>query len=99
MVNAQQKDDTLVLTIEATVIDASNAVAVRQALEESIDKPGGKVAVDLHEVTLIDSAGVGVLLAVSKYNKERIALTNATPYVHSVLKLLRLQKMFNMADL
>lgn len=94
MITTTNNDETLVLTIEATELDATNGVVIRQALQEAIEAPGGDVAVDLGQVGLIDSAGVGVLLAVSKYNKKPIALINAKPNVLAVLKLLRLQKLF-----
>jgi len=82
------------MTIEATALDAANAVAMKQALQDGIESPGGSVAIDLTKVDLVDSAGIGVLLGVSKYNEAKIALWNVQPDVLGVIKLLRLERFF-----
>ncbi|WP_309386962.1 STAS domain-containing protein [Cerasicoccus frondis] len=93
MITAENTNGTLILTIEARTLEAANAVAIKQAMQEAIGTPGGAVVVDLRQVELIDSAGVGVLLGINKYNQEKVALRNAGREVMSVLKLLRLQRL------
>ncbi|WP_309400806.1 STAS domain-containing protein [Cerasicoccus maritimus] len=94
MIEAETIEGTLVLTINSSALDAANAVSVKKAMQEAIEAPGGAVVVDLKQVALIDSTGVGLLLGISKYNEAKIGLRNVRPEVMGVLTLLRLQKVF-----
>jgi anti-sigma B factor antagonist len=64
-VKRAQHGDALVLTL-AGEIDLASAAALQAALAEDVTSAGGKVVVDLTEVTFIDSTALSVLIRIRK---------------------------------
>lgn len=95
MITVENSHESLILTIHAKSLDAANAVVARQEFQKAIPAPGGAIVIDMGQVGFVDSTGVGVLLGVCKFNQRKVTLREARPEVLSVLKLLRLQKVFD----
>jgi len=58
----QQDDGVRVVHLEGPT-DVSQAIALRELLGQQIDGPAARVLVDLSDVTLVDSSGVGVFIS------------------------------------
>ncbi len=54
-------DEVRVITLHGP-IDVSSAMALRDLLGAQIDSPAARVLVDLTDVALIDSSGIGILV-------------------------------------
>ncbi|MFC0506443.1 STAS domain-containing protein [Micromonospora costi] len=76
------------------------AEAVRRALREGIDV-GGQVLVDLTEVEVIDSAGLGVLVRAHQEARDRgatLCLVAPSRFVLTVLHTMRLDGLFPIVE-
>jgi anti-sigma B factor antagonist len=81
-------------------IDMGTSPALRKALLESLDGTK-RVAINLTEVTYIDSSGIASLLEVlqhSQKSKKRIILFGVAPSVLYVLQLTRLVGVFEIHE-
>lgn len=81
-------------------IDMGTSPALRKALLESLSGTG-RVAINLTEVTYIDSSGIASLLEVlqeAKKSKKRVILFGLTPSVLYVLQLTRLTGVFEIKE-
>jgi len=81
-------------------IDMGTSPALRKALLESLNSTG-RVAINLTEVTYIDSSGIASLLEVlqeAKKSKKRVILFGLTPSVLYVLQLTRLTGVFEIQE-
>ncbi|HEX3695270.1 MAG TPA: STAS domain-containing protein [Polyangia bacterium] len=81
------------------VLDAVTVSEVRPSLEAVVARQPRRVVVDLSRLRLIDSCGVGVLVAI--YKKARandcgFALTGACQQPLAILKLLNLDRVLSM---
>jgi anti-sigma B factor antagonist len=81
-------------------IDMGTSPALRKALLESLSGTE-RVAINLTEVTYIDSSGIASLLEVlqeAKKSKRRVILFGLTPSVLYVLQLTRLTGIFEIKE-
>jgi anti-sigma B factor antagonist len=81
------------------VLDAVTVSEVRPSLEAVVARQPRRVVVDLSRLRLIDSCGVGVLVAI--YKKARandcgFVLSGATQQPLAILKLLNLDRVLSM---
>jgi anti-anti-sigma factor len=72
-------------------VDASNATTIRQAVEAALaEARPRRIRLDLREVTLLDSAGIGILVACHGAAAEHGAMfvvTNPSPIIHRQLRV------------
>lgn len=77
-------------------IDIATAPDLVRQLDEAIDQhPGERIEVDFARVSLVDSSGLGVLVAAQKRARAAggdIAVTNLRPNLHTVFELTGLDK-------
>ena len=96
--NSDSKE--LRIRVAVPQFDAAAVADFKSALDAAW-KPGiARVVLDLAAVEFIDSSGVGALLSVQKRLPpagEPVTLRRVRPAVISVLQLLRLQRVFNLA--
>lgn len=81
-------------------LDLSTADALRAALDEG-SKASSRIAVDLTEVSFLDSSSLGVLVAAMKRAKERngdLALVGVQGSPAKVIALTGLDSMFRIED-
>ncbi|MFC3502817.1 STAS domain-containing protein [Micromonospora krabiensis] len=89
-------DDLDELGHDPAVVDADPAEAVRRALRESIEV-GRRVLVDLTDVEIINSVGLGVLVRAHQEARERgvtLCLVGPSRFVLTVLHTMRLDGLF-----
>jgi anti-sigma B factor antagonist len=97
--SARSERDAVVMDVVGQ-IDMGTSPALRKALLESLDGTK-RVAINLTEVTYIDSSGIASLLEVlqhSQKSKKRIILFGVAPSVLYVLQLTRLVGVFEIHE-
>lgn len=95
--SVDERGDVLVVTVNAKRIDAATAVAFRDALVESASSStAARVVVNLDQVELVDSSGLGALVsALKQIRRERpAALCGLQRPVDNLMKLTRMDRMF-----
>ena len=97
---AQFQGSDLKLEVQSARLDASTARELREELAMIWRPDVGDVAVDLSRVEFIDSSGMGSLLSIHRRLPEKhapVRLVNVRPAVQSVLELVRLHRVFDLA--
>jgi anti-sigma B factor antagonist len=80
-------------------IDVGRALALRDLLGERIDSPAARVLVDLSNVKLVDSSGIGILVTAHRRadgQGARFALAGATGTVARVFEMTRTNKLLDL---
>jgi len=92
------KDDEIVVRISGA-LDASSAPQLKDALETLAGEEPKRVVCDLSALRLIDSAGVGAIVALYKrmqgYGGE-LKVTGARDQPLAIFKVLRLERVFGL---
>lgn len=89
--------DVLVVTVDAKRLDAATAVAFRDGLVGCVtDSDAVRVVVNLDQVELVDSSGLGALVsALKQIKRDRpAALCGLQRPVENLMKLTRMDRMF-----
>jgi anti-sigma B factor antagonist len=82
-------------------VDVSQALQLRELLGAQIEGPGARVLVDLSEVTLIDSSGIGVMVSAHRRADAAGAgfvLAGAAASVARVFSLTRTDRLLRLFD-
>ena len=82
-------------------IDVSQAMALRDLLGAQIDSPSARVLLDLTDVSLIDSSGIGILVTAHRRadgQGARFGLAGATGTVARVFEMTRTNKLLSLYD-
>jgi anti-sigma B factor antagonist len=96
---AQVEGTVLEMVLRTDRLDAAAAARFKSRLAEIWPSGLTGAAIDLSQVTFIDSSGVGALLSVYRRFPEGtdVTLRAVNPQVLAVLELLRLHKIFSLA--
>ncbi len=92
-----QKDGDVVRVTLKGELKSESAEAVNEELHALVSVPDAKVAVDLSEVSLIDSSGLSALINVVTRGRlctADVVFANPTPFVRSVFEVARLDTFF-----
>lgn len=79
-------------------VDVSNAIRLREVLGDQLHGPDAGVLVDLSEVRLLDSSGIGILLTAHRRAASmgaRLVLAAPRPAVGRVFELTRTDKLLH----
>jgi anti-sigma B factor antagonist len=79
-------------------MDAESAPMIRQALCEAVLAPGGRVVIDLSDVTFVDSNGIGVLVAAARAAKA-VTIVGARRSVRRVLDIAGMSQVITIDDI
>ena len=82
-------------------IDVSSAMALRELLGAQIDSPSARVLLDLSDVALIDSSGIGILVTAHRRadtQGARFALAGAAGTVARVFEMTRTNKLLSIHE-
>jgi anti-anti-sigma factor len=82
-------------------IDVSRAMELRDLLGAQIDTPSARVLLDLSDVTLIDSSGIGILVTAHRRadgQGARFGLAGAAGTVARVFEMTRTNKLLSLYD-
>lgn len=99
-VDSEIRGGVLVATIKASNVSQYEADVIGEQLQREAPGAGWKVAIDLAQVKLLASAGLGMLVALgnaAKAQKGRIIIANAGPEILQVLKMTRLDRVVPVA--
>lgn len=86
--------------VECNVIGQRETTAIQPELLQASEKAGGRLIVDLSNVTMLTSVGIGMFVTLHNKSKElkgRLALFGLKPDIIELLKLTRLDKLFLIA--
>jgi anti-anti-sigma factor len=96
-VRSSREPGALVLHLEG-VIDAANVSSARTLIETSLSDVGAdRVTFDLERLTFLDSAGIGLLLSVTR-NISDLSLRHASRVIRSVLAITGLTERLPLLD-
>lgn len=100
-VTTRQKGDVTVIDLNGKITIGAGDIALRNAVQQAIDSGAKNVLINLHEVTTIDSSGVGEL--VSAYTTAtnrgtRLKLVNLPEKVSDILTITQLITVFDTYD-
>ncbi len=91
-----KENDVLILFLEGE-IDANNAPALQQEIDECLAaNPGKKIAFDAERLTYISSAGLRMLLATQKkFGAEKITVRNADKEIYDIFEMTKFTELMN----
>ncbi len=96
-INAKETKGVIIFELLGDVVDVSHAGQVRDRLRGFVSKGIKKVVFDLSKVTLMNSLGVGILIAAlttMKSNQGELKLSGVTERIKSLLVITRLITIF-----
>lgn len=91
-----RQNDVDVVTVNADRIDAAVAIQFKDRMREAIAGAKGRLIMDLHKVTFIDSSGLGAIVAAMKLMPpgSKLELAGLTPAVDKVFRMTRMDSIF-----
>lgn len=92
----QYQDKTIVLS-DITELNAANSATLRDDARAALRTELTTIDVDLSQTRLLDSSGLGALIALHKTMCARggsVRIINPTPSVQQILELTRLHRVF-----
>ena len=97
---SHQQGDCKVVKLCFQKFDASMVDEFRRQLAEQVPQAGGRLALDISDVRFVDSSALGALVGLHKSQggTRRITLLGTTPTVLGLLKLTRMDRVFDMRD-
>ena len=99
MVYAIDNEDGVTIVRLAGPVDVSHSLELREVLGEQIDGPGARVLVDLSDVALIDSSGIGVMVSAHRRADgagAAFALAGAGSTVEKVFSITRTDRLLRL---
>ncbi len=97
MLSIQTENSSIIIVVQVDSIDATNAAKFKEEVAAFELAGCTKVVLDVQMVKFIDSTGIGALLSLQKRLPEaagRLSLRHPQPPVLQVIKLLRLDRIF-----
>jgi anti-sigma B factor antagonist len=94
-------DDVTVLTLSGEITADDGDIAFGKYVDDLIKRGLTKIVVNLAEVSYIDSAGVGMMVAEARILKQHgglMKLAHLTGRSHRVLAMLKLKTVFEVFD-
>lgn len=97
-ISTRTEGDICILRVEEARIDATAALAFKEAVRSAAANAPPKIILDLQEVTFIDSSGLGAIVATLKHvtPDRTLVLAGLTPPVQRVFELTRMDKVFSL---
>ena len=95
-----KRGDTVVVDVEGQLV-VGNRQELKQAVLEEVERGERKFVVDFSRTGYIDSAGLGILVSVSKKVREsggELRLANLNEDLRTLFELTKLDTLFNIAD-
>jgi len=97
----RQTDDITILTLSGEITLDDGDLKFGRYVDELVKQGRVKIVVNLSDVSYIDSAGVGMMVAESKLVKQRggvMKLAHLTARSHHLLAMLKLKVVFEIFD-
>jgi anti-sigma B factor antagonist len=96
-VTLREIDAVTIVDLKGFIMLGESSALVRTTFQELINNDQRQIILNLREVSRIDSAGVGELVAAYILAKKRggkVKLLNPSPKIYDMLKLTQLSKIF-----
>jgi anti-sigma B factor antagonist len=100
-VNVRQRDGVTILDLKGKITIGVGDVALRNAVQDVINSGANRVVINLHDVTTIDSSGVGELVSAYTTARNRgaqLRLENLPAKVSDILQITQLITVFDVFD-
>ena len=100
-VSTRQRGDVTIVDLNGKITIGSGDIALRNAVHQAIESGAKKVLINLHEVTTIDSSGVGELVSAytTATNRDtKLKLVNLPDKVADILQVTQLITVFDTYD-
>jgi anti-sigma B factor antagonist len=100
-VNVRQRDGVTILDLKGKITIGVGDVALRNAVQDVINSGANRVIINLHDVTTIDSSGVGELVSAYTTARNRgaqLRLENLPAKVSDILQITQLITVFDVFD-
>jgi anti-sigma B factor antagonist len=100
-VNVRQRDGVTILDLKGKITIGVGDVALRNAVQDVINGGANRVVINLHDVTTIDSSGVGELVSAYTTARNRgaqLRLENLPAKVSDILQITQLITVFDVFD-
>lgn len=94
--SVSQRGETVVVSVEGQLVVA-NRRQLKQAVLDEIDRGGRRFVIDFANASYIDSAGLGVLVSLSKKireNRGQLLLENLNEDLRTLFELTKLDTLF-----
>jgi len=100
-VTTRTKGDVTIIDLNGKITIGSGDIALRNAVQDAVNSGATKVLINLHEVTTIDSSGVGELVGAYTTATNRgikLKLVNLPDKVSDILTVTQLITVFDTYD-
>jgi anti-sigma B factor antagonist len=100
-IDVRQREGVTILDVKGKITIGTGDVALREAVHKALADGAQKLVVNLHEVTTIDSSGVGELVSsytTATHRGAKLKLVNLAPKVQDVLTVTQLITVFDVYD-
>jgi anti-sigma B factor antagonist len=100
-IRPREADGVMILDLTGRVTTGEPSVTVRDAVRKEIDKGFKNMLLNMGDITYIDSAGLGELIAAYTTVKNRgghLKLLNLTKRLHELMQITKLYTVFDVYD-
>jgi anti-sigma B factor antagonist len=100
-IHRREADGVMILDLTGRITTGEPSVTVRDAVRKEIDKGFKNILLNMGEITYIDSAGLGELIAAYTTVKNRgghLKLLNLTKRLHELMQITKLYTVFDVYD-
>lgn len=100
-IHPREANGVIVLDLTGRITTGQPSVTVRDAVRNEIDKGFKNILLNMGEITYIDSAGLGELIAAYTTVKNRggyLKLLNLTKRLHELMQITKLYTVFDVYD-
>jgi anti-sigma B factor antagonist len=100
-ITTREVDGVVVLTLEGRIVLGEETSSLRETVKKSIGEGQKKIVLDLKNVTLIDSSGLGALVAVYSSAKSAgasLRLSNLGSRFDELLQITKLYTIFEVSN-
>ena len=98
---SEKRLDFVVLTAKGKITVGDGDAEIRQAIESAIQSSPRVIILDMERVTYVDSSGVGEMVSMFAWLREKgigLAIVSVKPKVYGLLSLTRLVSVFPIYD-
>lgn len=99
--NTELRNDVVIIKLEGDVMGGPEAVKLNEEMNRLLDEKSLKAVINLSEVHRMNSSGLGILinaLTMFQQNDGDLKLAGPTPLVQNLLKITRLNNLFESYD-
>ncbi len=99
-ISSSQVENSLIVTVEDSRIDAAVAVRFKDEMKEICGNRPKQVVLDLSAVDFVDSSGLGAIVGSMKQlgRSRRLDLVGLTPAVEKVFRMTRMDSVFRIFE-